>query len=158
MCSLDIADFLCEKISQLLQRIEITEYSNTWSLLSSLRADNHTTYPTVMKTLSHCIDNAIEPLLAGVLGIIDTHNDLDLAYSKEAEIRELWKLLFRDESLFDFEFLISPESLRNSQSYTVEYSMNIPVFSTSFPFFLTVYQQVTRLYDELNMKMGKLSN
>ena len=158
--SLDLADVLCKKISQLLRQITLPEYSNTWSLLSSLRADNNTTYPTVMKTLSHYIDTAIEPILAGVLSVIDALNNLELAFSNQNEIRDLWGILFQDDSLFNFEYFISADSLRNSKSYTLEYSMNVSVFSSSFPFFLIVYQRVTRLYDynELNMITGKLNN
>ena len=144
--SLDLADVLCKKISKILIQITLPEYSNTWSLLSSLIADSNTTYPTVIQRLSHYIDTAIEPILAGVLSVIDA--------------LELWGILFQDDSLFEFENLISSNSLINSKSYTLEYSMNVPVFSSSFPFFLIVYQQVTRLYDynELNMKAGKFNN
>ena len=111
-----------------------------------------------MKTLSHYIDTAIEPILAGVLSVIDALNDLELAFSNENEIRELWRILFQDDSLFDIEYLISADSLRSLKSYTLEYSMNVPVFSSSFPFFLIVYQRVTRLYEEINLKTGKLIN
>ena len=111
-----------------------------------------------MKTLSHYIDTAIEPILAGVLSVIDALNNLELAFSNENEIRELWRILFQDDSLFDFENLISADSLRNSKSHTLEYSMNVPVFSSSFPFFLIVYQRVTRLYEEIILKTGKLIN
>ena len=149
---------MCGKISQLLRQITLPEYSNTWSLLSSLRADNHTNYPTVMKTLSYYIDTAIEPILSGVLSVIDALNNLELAFSHENEIRDLWGTLFQDDSLFDFEYLISADSLRSLKSHTLEYSMNVPVFSSSFPFFLIVYQRVTRLYEEINLKTGKLIN
>ena len=149
---------MCKKISQLLRQITLPEYSNTWSLLSSLRTDNNTTYPTVVKTLSHYIDTAIEPILAGVLSVIDALNNLELAFSHDNEIRDLWGTLFQDDSLFEFEYLISADSLRSSKSYTLEYSMNVPIFSSSFPFFLTVYQRVTRLYEEINLKTGKLNN
>ena len=147
---------MCGKISQLLSQITLPEYSNTWSLLSSLRADNNTNYPTVMKTLSHYIDTAIEPILAGVLSVIDALNNLELAFSNENEIRKLWRKLFQDDNLFDFEYFISADNLRDSKSYTLEYSMNVSVFSSSFPFFLIVYQRVTRLYEEINSKTGKL--
>ena len=108
-----------------------------------------------MKTLSHYIDSAIEPILAGVLGVIDIHNNLDLAFSPENEIRQLWKILFKEDSLFDFRSLISPEILLHSKSLNIEYSNNIPLFPSSFPFFLHVYQQVSRLYKELNQYIGK---
>ena len=153
--SLDLADILCGKISQLLRQITLREYSIAWSLLSSLRANNLINYSTVMKTLSHYIDTAIEPILSGVLGVIDSHNDLNIAFSNGTEVRELLKILFQDESLFDFNYLLSPESLRNPKLSTTEF-LKTPVFNTSFPFFLTVYQQVTRLFQELNMQTGKL--
>ena len=105
-----------------------------------------------MKTLSHYIDTAIEPILAGVLSVIDALNNLELAFSNQNEIRELWRILFQDDSLFDI------ENLGSLQSYRLEYSVNVPVFSSSFPFFLIVYQRVTRLYEEINLKTGKLNN
>ena len=111
-----------------------------------------------MQRLSHYIDTAIEPILAGVLGAIDALNNLELAFSNENEIGELWRILFQDNNLFEFEYLISADNLRNSKLNTLEYSMNVPVFSSSFPFFLIVYQRVTRLYEEINLKTGKLNN
>ena len=104
-----------------------------------------------MKTLSCYIDILIEPILAAILGIIDIHNNLDLAFSNNTLIRELWKILFQDDSLLDFRPLISPEILLYSRSFNMEYSINTPVF----PFFLPVYQQVTRIYKELNSNIGK---
>ena len=111
-----------------------------------------------MQRLSHYIDTAIEPILAGVLSAIDALNNLELAFSNENEIGELWRILFQDNNLFEFEYLISADNLRNSKLNTLEYSMNVPVFSSSFPFFLIVYQRVTRLYEEINLKTGKLNN
>ena len=112
-----------------------------------------------MQRLSHYIDTAIEPILAGVLGAIDALNNLELAFSNENEIGELWRILFQDNNLFEFEYLISADNLRNLKLNTLlEYSMNVPVFSSSFPFFLIVYQRVTRLYEEINLKTGKLNN
>ena len=105
-----------------------------------------------MKTLSHYIDTAIEPILAGVLSVIDALNNLELAFSNQNEIRELWRILFQDDNLFEF------ENLRSLKSYRLEYSIKVPVFSSSFPFFLIVYQRVTRLYEEIFLKTGKLNN
>ena len=110
-----------------------------------------------MQRLSHYIDTAIEPILAGVLGAIYALNNLELAFSNENEIRELWRILFQDNNLFEFEYLISADNLRNFKLNTLEYSMNVPVFSSDFPFFLIVYQRVTRLYEEINLKTGKLN-
>ena len=111
-----------------------------------------------MKALSRYIDSAIEPILAGILGAIDVHNNLDLAFSKVPAIRQLWKILFGEDSLFDFRSLISPDSLKHSKSINLlDYSLYVPLFDSSFPFFLPVYQQVSRLYKELYKNIGEPS-
>ena len=154
---LDLADILCGKISKLLRQITLPEYGKDWSLFCSLRADNLTKYPTVMKALSRYIDSAIEPILAGILGAIDVHNNLDLAFSKVPAIRQLWKILFAEDSLFDFRSLISPDFLMHSKSINLDYSFYVPLFDSSFPFFLPDYQQVSRLYKELYRNIGEPS-
>ena len=108
-----------------------------------------------MKALSRYIDSAIEPILAGILGAIDVHNNLDLAFSKVPAIRQLWKILFAEDSLFDFRSLISPDFLMHSNTINIEYSINIPEFASTFPFFLPVYRQVYRLYNLLSGNIGK---
>ena len=108
-----------------------------------------------MKALSRYIDSAIEPILAGILGAIDVHNNLDLAFSKVTAIRQLWKILFAEDSLFDFRSLISPEMLRNSNDLNIVYPNYYPIFPASFPFFFLIHQQVSSLYKELNKNIGK---
>ena len=108
-----------------------------------------------MKALSRYIDSAIEPILAGILGAIDVHNNLDLAFSKVPAIRQLWKILFAENSLFDFRSLIYPEMLRNSNNLNIVYPNNYPTFTASFPFFFLIHQLVSSLYKELNKNIGK---
>ena len=131
------------------------EYSTEWSLFCSLKADNSSTYPTVMKALSRYIDLAIEPILAGILGAIDVHNNLDLAFSDAPGVGKIWKTLFENDSLFDFRFIIFPEIPSYSKYINTEYAANVPEFKSRFPFFLFVYQYVSHLYTELNINTSK---
>ena len=150
---LDISDILCDKISWLLRQITLTEYSKDWSILSSLRDGSQATYPTVIESLSHSIDAVIEPILRGLLGVMDSYQNLDLLFSKTDQIRQFWKILFRDDSLLELRALIEPTYLRSPQSY-LSHSPNISVFSCRFPFFFQVYKQVNQIYDELKKNMG----
>ena len=146
---LDVSEILCDKISYLLQQITLAEYSKDWSLLSSLRDGSQATYPTVTKSLSHSIDAVIEPILRGLLGVIDSYQNLDLLFSNV----EFWKILFRDNSLLDLSTLIEPTCLRSRESY-LSHSTSIAVFNCRFPFFCQVYKQVNQIYIKLCKNLG----
>ena len=151
---LDISDILCDKISYLLKQITLAEYSKDWSLLSSLRDGSQATHPTVIKSLSHRIDVVIEPILRGILGVLDTYQNLNLIFSsKDTRIRHLWKILFQNDSLLELRSLIESTSLRSQVSY-LDHSLSISVFNCKFPFFFQVYRQVTCLFNELTRKFG----
>ena len=151
---LDISEILCDKISYLLQQITLAEYSKDWSLLSSLRDGSQATYPTVIKSLSHSIDAVIEPILRGILGVLDTYQNLNiLFFAKDTRIRHLWKILFQNDSLLELRSLIESTSLRSHESY-LNHSLSISVFNCRFPFFFQVYKQVTYLSNELTRKLG----
>ena len=149
---LDVSEILCDKISYLLQQITLAEYSKDWSLLSSLRDGSRAIYPSVTKSLSHSIDAVIEPILRGILGILDSYRNLDLLFSK-VDIKRLWIILFRDDNLLDLSTLIEPTCLRSRESY-LSHSASISVFSCRFPFFCQVYKQVNQVYDELCKNLG----
>ena len=137
-----------------MQQITLAEYSKDWSLLSSLRDGSQATYPTVTKSLSHSIDAVIEPILRGILGVLDTYQNLNiLFFTKDARIRHLWKILFQNDSLLELRSLIESKSLRSQESY-LNHSLSISVFNCKFPFFLQVYKQVTFLFNELTHKFG----
>ena len=150
---LDVSDILCDKISYLLKQITLAEYGKDWSLLSSLRDGSQATYPTVSESLSHYIDTVIEPILSGILGVIDSYQNLELLFSKVGQIRQLWKILFRDDSLLDLGSLIEPTCLRYPVSY-LNHSPSISVFNCKFPFFFQVYKQVNQIYNELIKNLG----
>ena len=151
---LDISKILCDKISYLLKQITLAEYGKDWSLLSSLRDGSQATYPTVIKSLSHYIDAVIEPILRGVLGVIDTYQNLNLLVSaKDTRIRHFWKILFENDSLLELRSLIESTSLRSPESY-LSHSLSHSVFNCKFPFFFQVYKQVTFLSNELTRKFG----
>ena len=150
---LDVSDILCDKISYLLKQITLAEYSKDWSLLSSLRDGSQATYPTVTESLSHYIDTVIEPILSGILGVIDSYQNLELLFSKTDQIRQLWKILFQDDSLLDLRALIEPTCLRYPESY-LSHSPSISVFNCRFPFFFQVYKQMNQIYNELINNLG----
>ena len=150
---LDVSDILCDKISYLLKQITLAEYSKDWSLISSLRDGSQATYPTVTESLSHYIDTVIEPILRGILGVIDSYQNLELLFSKTDQIRRLWKILFQDDNLLDLRALIEPTCLRSPESY-LSHSPSISVFNCRFPFFLQVYKQVNQIYNELIQNLG----
>ena len=151
---LDISEILCDKISYLLQQITLTEYSKDWSLLSSLRDGSQATYPTIIKSLSHSIDAVIEPILRGILGVLDTYQNLNiLFFAKDTRIKDLWKILFQNDNLLELRSLIESTSLRSQES-NLNHSLSISVFNCKFPFFFQVYKQVTYLSNELIRKFG----
>ena len=137
-----------------MQQITLAEYSKDWSLLSSLRDGSQATYPTVIKSLSHSIDAVIEPILRGILGVLDTYQNLNILFSaKDTRIRHLWKILFQNDNLLELRSLIESTSLRSHESY-LNHSLSISVFNCKFPFFFQVYKQVTSLSNELTQKLG----
>ena len=150
---LDVSDILCDKISSLLKQITLAEYSKDWSLISSLRDGSQATYPTVTESLSHYIDTVIEPILRGILGVIDSYQNLELLFSKTDQIRQFWKILFQDDSLLDLRALIEPTCLRYPVSY-LNHSPSISVFNCKFPFFFQVYKQMNQIYNELIKNLG----
>ena len=150
---LDVSDILCDKISYLLKQITLAEYSKDWSLLSSLRDGSQATYPTVTESLSHYIDTVIEPILRGILGVIDSYQNLELLFSQTDQIRRFWKILFQDDNLLDLKALIEPTCLKSPESY-LNHSPNISVFNCKFPFFFQVYKQVNQIYNKLINNLG----
>ena len=151
---LEISTILCDKISYLLKQITLAEYDRVWSLLSSLRDGSQATYPTVIKSLSHSIDALIEPILRGVLGVMDTYQNLSIWFSaKDPRIRQLWKIFFENDSLLELRSLIESTSLRSQESY-LSHSLSVSVFNCKFPFFFQVYKQVACLSNELTRKFG----
>ena len=150
---LDVSDILCDKISSLLKQITLAEYSKDWSLLSSLRDGSQATYPTVTESLSHYIDTVIEPILRGILGVIDNYQNLELLFSQTNQIRQLWKIILQDDSLLDLRALIEPTCLRYPVSY-FNHSSSISVFNCKFPFFFQVYKQMNQVYNELIKNLG----
>lgn len=109
-----------------------------------------------MNCLSHSIDKAIEPLLGGILELFDAGANLELINSNDKGILQVWKMLSRDENLLDFTFLVNPKLPNSSVTYLNELTGSFRV-TNSFPFFLHVYQQVTRIYEEISNNIGKLS-
>ena len=132
------------------------EYSCEWSLHSVLRDNHQALFPTIMNCLSHSIDKAIEPLLGGILELFDAGANLELINSNDKGILQVWKILSRDENLLDFTFLVNPKLRNSSATYLNKLTSSFRV-TNSFPFFLHVYQQVTRIYEEISNNIGKLS-
>ena len=110
-----------------------------------------------MEILSTHIDDLIVPLFGGILAIIDTNDNLDLAFSKQQYIELAWKLIYQDENILLWNSLISERSLRSPKSF-LNHSKGCLLKKNKFPFFKIIYQQVNCLYTDMVIKFGKAQN
>ena len=133
------------------------EYSKEWSHIIALQSNYSTVSTAFMKALSTHIDDLIVPLFGGILAIIDTNDNLDLAFSKEQYTRLTWKLIYQNESILPWNSLISERSLRSPKSL-LNHPKGCLLKKTKFPFFKIIYQQVNCIYTDMVMKLGKYQN
>ena len=152
---LELTDLTCDKISNLLSQITSTKYSSEWAYIKALEPDCSTCCVNFMKTLSLYIDDLIVPLLGGILAILDTHDNLDLPFHKEENIKELWGMFYRDENIINLSSLITERSL-NSRHSILNHSRKIKLVKNYFPFFWNIYQQVNHLFHQMCANIGKL--
>ena len=80
-----------------------------------MRRRSQATYPTVIKSLSHSIDAVIEPILRGILGVLDTYQNLNrVLFAKDTRIKDLWNILSHNDNLLDLRSLLNSTSLRST--------------------------------------------
>ena len=154
---LELADLTCTIVSHLLNRSTRLDYGKEWSRIIALQSDYSTVSTAFMKALSTHIDDLIVPLFGGILAIIDTNDNLDLAFSKQQCTRFAWKLIYQDESILPWNSLISERSLRSPKSL-LNHSKECLLKNNKFPFFKIIYQQVNCIYTDMVMNLGRYQN
>ena len=151
---LEIADLTCKIVSNLLLNWSSTlRYSKEWSRIAALESDYSTVSTTFTKALSLHIDDLIVPLFSDILSIIDSNNNLNLIFPKHQCTKLAWEHIYHDENILHWKSLINNISLKFQNN-----SKKCLLVKNQFPFFTLIYQQVDRLFNEMNTNIGKYQN